>query len=133
MHIEDDDEDGQDQEAIVPSTTPNKIRKRQTSATPPPTQPTPKRKRGMSPATLPIDINDGFYDNTTTTPPLSDIDDDDDNNDNDDNDSYTIIENPNGTDGIREFNPDQERDEDLEDDDRIEPSQQVPQKDQIIT
>ena len=82
------------------------------------------------PATLPIDINDGFYDNTTATPPLSDIDEDDDN---DDNDSYTIIENPNGTDGIRELTPGEDRDEDLEDDDRIEPSQQVPQKDQIIT
>ena len=141
VHNEDDDNDLD--QSIVPSTTPKK-RKRQTSATPPPTQPTLKRKRGISPppATLPIDINDGFYDNTTTTPPLSDIDDGDD--DNDDNDSYTVIKNPDGKDGIRELRPGQsgftsEEDmmnsqdrEDLEDD-RIEPSQQVPQKDQIIT
>ena len=106
VHIDDDNEDDLDQ-AIVPSTTPNKKRKRQTSATPP-TQPTLKRKRGISPppATLPIDINDGLYDNTTTTPPLSDIDDGDDDND-DDNDSYTVIENPNGKDGIRELEPGQ--------------------------
>ena len=131
MHIEDDDENGQDQEPLVLSTTPIKKRKRQTSATPPRTQPTPKKQQGITPptATLPIDINDGFYDNTTTTPPLSDIDDDD----NDDNDSYTFIETPDGTDGIRELTPGQDRDEDLKDNNRIEPSQQVPQKDQSIT
>ena len=139
VHIGNDDyyEDSQDPDAIVPSATPSKKRKRQTSATPPSTQPTSKRGRGISPppATLSMDINDGLYNNTTTTPPLSDIDDDndDDNNDNnDDNDSCTIIEDPTGTDGIREHGQDEEGD-DFEDDERIEPSQQVPQQDQIIT
>ena len=75
-----------------------------------------------------MDINDGWYDNTTTTPPLSDIDDDND----DDNNSYTIVENPDGTDGIREHK-DGEDDDVEEEDERIELSQQVPQKDQIIT
>ena len=131
VHVDDDDfyEDSQDPDAIVPSATPKK-RKRQTSATPPPTQPTSKKRRGITPppATLPMDINDGFYDNTTTTPPLSDIEDDND----DDNNSYSIVENPDGTDGIHETKDGE--DEDFEDEDeRIEPSQQVPQKDQIIT
>jgi len=67
VNIDDDEfyEDSQDPDAIVPSATPKK-RKRQTSATPPPTQPASKKRRGLTPppATLPIDINDGFYDNT---------------------------------------------------------------------
>ena len=131
VNIDDDEfyEDSQDPDAIVPSATPKK-RKRQTSATPPPTQPASKKRRGLTPppATLPLDINDGFYDNTTTTPPLSDIEDDND----DDNNSYSIVKNPDGTDGIHETKDGE--DEDFEDEDeRIEPSQQVPQKDQIIT
>ena len=135
VHVDDDGdfyEDGQDPDAIVPSATPKK-RKRQTSATPPPTQPASKKRRGQTPppATLPLDINDGFYDNTDTTPPLSDVEEDDNN---DDNNSYSIVENPDGTDGIHETK-DGEDDELFEDEDeRIEPSQQVPQqKDQIIT
>ena len=136
VHIDNDDfyKDSQDPEAIVPSATPTKKRKRHTSATPPSTQPTSKKRRGISPppATLPMDINDGLYNNTTTTPPLSDDDDNDDNND--DNDSYTIIGDPNGTDGIHEHTPGDDGDnKDFEDDERIEPSHQVPQKDQIIT
>ena len=138
VHIDDDEfyEDSQDPDAIVPSATPKK-RKRQESSTPPPTQPASKRKRrGQTPppATLPLDINDGFYDNTAdTTPPLSDVEGEDDDN-NDDKDSYTIVENPNGSDGIHETK-DGEDDELFEDDEdeRIEPSQAPPQKDQIIT
>ena len=138
VHIDDDDfyEDSQDPDAIVPSATPKK-RKRQKSTTPPPTQPAPKKeRRGQTPppATLPLDINDGFYDNTAdTTPPLSDLEEEDDNND--DKNSYSIVvENPDGTDGIHETK-DGEDDELFEDDEdeRIEPSQAPPQKDQIIT
>ena len=130
---EDDDfyEDSQDPDAIVPSATLKK-RKRQKSTTPPPTQPASKKRRGLTPppATLPLDINDGFYDSRTTTPPLSDVEEDDNN---DDNNSYSIIENPDGTDGIHETK-DGEDDELFEDEDeRIEPSQAPPQKDQIIT
>ena len=137
VHIDDDDfyEDSQDPDAIVPSATPKK-RKRQESSTPPPTQPASKKKRrGQTPppATLPLDINDGFYDNTAdTTPPLSDLEEEDDNND--DKNSYSIVENPDGTDGIHETKDgeDEELFEDDEDE-RIEPSQAPPQKDQIIT
>ena len=137
VHVDDNGdfyEDSQDPDAIIPSATPKK-RKRQDSSTPPPTQPASKKKRrGQTPppATLPLDINDGFYDNTDATPPLSDLEEEDDNND--DKDSYTIVENPNGTDGIHETK-DGEDDELFGDDEdeRIEPSQAPPQKDQIIT